>query len=993
MTAISQLPSLEHEIQRIGAELWARIRGEVPGIFNKGYWQGKILDWAMADSSFKIDLLRFVDVLPTLQTTGQISQHVAEYLVKPGRELPKLLGAAVKVAAGGWGAGIAAGAIRKNVTGMAERFIVGTNAAEALPVLKRLYADGFAFTVDLLGEATISNEEADAYQRRYLDLIGNLVEEVSRWPADPLLERNHLGAIPRTNVSIKVSAMEPHIDPVDPSGSVDRLMKRVLPLFLAAKERGVFLNVDLEQWSLNRVTYDLFERLLEHPELKSWPHVGIVVQAYLKSSRDDLQRMLELAKSRGAPITIRLVKGAYWDYEVVTSGLSGYPCPVFTDKSATDANYEKLTELLLENYEHVQPAFGSHNLRSLTHAMVTAKQMNVPQAAYEIQMLYGMAEPERAALRSMGHRVRLYAPVGELLPGMAYLVRRLLENTANSGFLKISHHDGADIHRLLQEPNPGAGKERKSRMNRGDLRSPFDNCPLIDFCDRRRRDEFAAAVDRMRVSLPRAVPVMIDGKKRPGQRVVDRENPGETWRIVANVSYASKQDADDAVRSARTAYPPWRDRPLEERAMLIEKLADRLERDRLELASLQTFEVSKPWREADADVAEAIDFCRYYARQALVELAPRKQGDEPGEDNTLLYDGRGVAVVIAPWNFPLAILCGMTTAALVAGNPVIMKPAEQSSAIAFELYKRMNEVGFPTDVVHFLPGDGAEVGAHLVAHKDIAQIAFTGSKTVGLHIIEQAARTQSGQEQVKRVVCEMGGKNAIIVDDDADLDEAVAGVMRSAFGFAGQKCSAASRAVIVGSAYEPFVKRLVEACHSIEIKPGDDPACVLNAVVDRDAFERLKGVIADPGSGAKPLYVGDATSGGYFIAPAIFEVTDPNHRLMQEEFFGPVLAVTRAQSFEQAIDIANAVEFKLTGAVFSRLPSHLEEARKRFRVGNLYLNRGSTGALVHRQPFGGFGMSGLGTKAGGPGYLLNFADPRVVTENTMRRGVTPELSE
>jgi RHH-type proline utilization regulon transcriptional repressor/proline dehydrogenase/delta 1-pyrroline-5-carboxylate dehydrogenase len=322
-----------------------------------------------------------------------------------------------------------------------------------------------------------------------------------------------------------------------------------------------------------------------------------------------------------------------------------------------------------------------------------------------------------------------------------------------------------------------------------------------------------------------------------------------------------------------------------------------------------------------------------------------------------------------------------------------MKPAEQSSAIAFELYKRMNEVGFPTDVVHFLPGDGAEVGAHLVAHKDIAQIAFTGSKTVGLHIIEQAARTQSGQEQVKRVVCEMGGKNAIIVDDDADLDEAVAGVMRSAFGFAGQKCSAASRAVIVGSAYEPFVKRLVEACHSIEIKPGDDPACVLNAVVDRDAFERLKGVIADPGSGAKPLYVGDATSGGYFIAPAIFEVTDPNHRLMQEEFFGPVLAVTRAQSFEQAIDIANAVEFKLTGAVFSRLPSHLEEARKRFRVGNLYLNRGSTGALVHRQPFGGFGMSGLGTKAGGPGYLLNFADPRVVTENTMRRGVTPELSE
>ena len=437
----------------------------------------------MADPSFKIDLLRFVDVLPTLQTTEQVSKHVSEYLIKPGRELPTLMGAALKVASGGWGAGIAANAIRKNVTGMAERFIVGTNAAEALPVLKKLYKEGFAFTVDLLGEATISNEEADAYQRRYSDLIGNLVDEVSTWPPDELIDRNHLGPIPRTNVSIKVSAMEAHIDPVDPGGGVDRLMKRVLPLFLQAKRRNVFLNVDLEQWSLNRITYDLFEKLLEHPELKNWPHLGIVVQAYLKSSRDDLHRLLELAKRRNTPITIRLVKGAYWDYEVVTSGLHGLPCPVFTDKSATDANYEKLTEVLLENYEHLQPAFGSHNHRSLVHATVTAKRFNVPQNAYEIQMLYGMAEPERAAWRSMGHRVRLYAPVGELLPGMAYLVRRLLENTANSGFLKISHHDNVDIGKLLAEPRP-VRIVSAEQMKRGDLSTAFDNCPLTDFNNR-----------------------------------------------------------------------------------------------------------------------------------------------------------------------------------------------------------------------------------------------------------------------------------------------------------------------------------------------------------------------------------------------------------------------------------------------------------------------------------------------------------------------------
>jgi RHH-type proline utilization regulon transcriptional repressor/proline dehydrogenase/delta 1-pyrroline-5-carboxylate dehydrogenase len=994
MTDVLQSTGMQQEIEQLGAELWDRIRGEVPGIFNKGFWQGKILEWAMADPSFKIDLLRFVDVLPTLQSSEQISKHVAEYLAKDGRELPALLGAAVKVAAGGWGAGIAANAIRKNVTGMAERFIVGTNAVEALPVLKKLYKDGFAFTVDLLGEATISNEEADAYQKRYLDLIENLVSEVSRWPADPLLERNHLGPIPRTNVSIKISAMEPHIDAVDPRGSVERLMRRVLPLFLAAKQRNVFLNVDLEQWSLNRITYDLFERVLDHPELRTWPHVGIVVQGYLKSSRDDLQRVLDLAKRRGAPITIRLVKGAYWDYEVAVSGLYGYPCPVYTDKAATDANYERLTELLLENYEHVQPAFGSHNHRSLVHASVVAKNLKVPTNAYEIQMLYGMAEPERAAWRGAGHRVRLYAPVGDLLPGMAYLVRRLLENTANSGFLRITHHDGADISRLLSQPQPGPVKERQPRMKPGDLTTPFESTPLTDFSVRKIRDEFAAAIERVRSSLPLSVPVIIAGKHRTAQRIVDRENPSDVSKVVARVSYAFARDAEDAVKSASAAYPAWRDRPLLERATLLEKLADTLERDRFQMSALQAFEVAKPWREADADVAEAIDFCRYYARQSLIELGERDQGSLPGEYNVLFYEGRGVAAIISPWNFPLAILCGMATAALVAGCPVIMKPSGQSAAIAFGLYQRMIEAGFPSDVVHFVPGGGRDVGAALVAHRDVAQIAFTGSKEVGLGIIAQAGNTVDGQAQVKRVICEMGGKNAIIVDEDADLDEAVAGVMKSAFGYAGQKCSACSRVIAVGSAHVPFVKRLIEACRSIEIAPGEDPTCALNPVIDRVSFERLQQVVASPGPGANPLYLGRTTrQGGYYFAPAIFEVADAKHRLMQEEFFGPILTIMRTESFEQAIDAANDVEFKLTGGVFSRLPSNLDLARKRFRVGNLYLNRGSTGAMVHRQPFGGFGMSGIGTKAGGPGYLLNFADPRVVTENTMRRGVTPELAE
>lgn len=426
--------------------------------------------------------------------------------------------------------------------------------------------------------------------------------------------------------------------------------------------------------------------------------------------------------------------------------------------------------------------------------------------------------------------------------------------------------------------------------------------------------------------------------------------------------------------------------------MLLDRLADLLERDRHHLAALEVWEVAKPMREADADVAEAIDFCRYYARQAMIELGPRKTMCVTGEDNALVYQGRGPTVVIAPWNFPMAILTGMATAALVAGNPVILKPSGLSSAIAYALYQRMMEAGFSPKVVQFLPGSGQTVGMRLVEHRLIAQIAFTGSKEVGLSIIERAARTSVGQPQVRRVVCEMGGKNAIIVDDDADLDEAVAGVMKSAFGFAGQKCSACSRVVVVEGAYEPFVGRLIEACRSMIVAPAHDPSCQLPPVADPVARERLMKLIEDPPAGATALFVGQTPGVGWFVPPTLFAVDSTQHPLMQEELFAPIVAVMNAETFSAATDIAMGTPFFLTGAVFSRSPAHLEEARSRFAVGNLYLNRGCTGAVVGRQPFGGFGMSGIGTKAGGPGYLTWFSDPRSITENTMRRGMTPELT-
>lgn len=1044
-------------IQRLGLALWKEMQGEVPGVFNKDFWQGKILEWAMKDPSFRVDMFRLVDVLPVLKSRQQIVQHLKDYLIRPGRDLPTVLSLALKAASGGLTGMVAVEVIKRNVEKMAENFILGRNAAEAIPELRKLHGQGIGFTADLLGEATLTEEEGRTYLDRYRDLIGNLADETARWKPDPILGQSHQGPIPLANVSIKLSALDPRLDPVDTAGCVARLKDKLLPLFRLAKSKNVFLNLDLESTQFHGIAYDLFEDIATLPEFRSWPHLGIVVQAYLVDAARDVDRLLALAKGRGTPLTVRLVKGAYWDFEVATSRQWGLPCPVLTRKADTDAQYESLSRVLLRNANHLAPAFGSHNLRSLTHALVAAEELKAPKDAYEIQMLYGMAEPERKVLRSKGHRLRVYSPVGDLLPGMAYLVRRLLENTSNSGFLRLSYHDGEAISSLLAAPGgnatgaaplgdsfrelppeahrgmvdpsgnpvrlPGAGPGESPERYPGEqgarrpgdaherlpgepagpvpramahelpegLWEPFRNCPKTDFSEAKHREAYRQELEAWKTRFPLRIPLVLDGKEGPGASTLEWRSPNDTAQVVAQVSLASASQADAAMEAAARAYPAWRDLPLEKRAALADQAADILERDRLSLAALQTLETAKPWQEADLDVAEAVDFCRYYARRALIELAPSLQGKVPGEINTLAYQGHGPTVVIGPWNFPLAILTGMAVAALVAGNPIVLKPAEQSSAMAWQLFKALREAGFPPEAVQFLPGAGEEVGARLVAHPKTAQVAFTGSLAVGSLILREAAIIRPGQTRMKRVLCETGGKNAIIVDDDADLDESVAGVLRSAFGFAGQKCSACSRLIVVGDAYAPFMERLVAACRTLRILTAESPACDVPPVIDGEAKARLDRVLATPGPGARLLFQGTAPEGGHYVAPAIFEVEDSGHPLMQDELFGPILAACKAKTFEAALDIALSVPFALTGAVFTRSPSHLEAAKERFRVGNLYLNRGSTGALVDRQPFGGFGLSGLGTKAGGPGYLLHFAEPYCITENTMRHGFAPEI--
>lgn len=444
----------QSEINRLGMELNKLTQGQIPGFFDKNFWFGKVIDWVMKDPSFKTDLFHFVDVLPTLDSSAKVANHISEYLLKSDRQLPAVIGAALRIASAGVTSSLGAKAMRKNVEQIAQRFIVGATGEAAIPVLQNLHKEGIGFTADLLGEATLSEKDALEYQQKYLNLIEQLALECKKWPSNDILNRNAFGALPTANVSLKITAMDSQLSCIDPKGGVERLLKKALPIFLKAKELNTFINVDLEQWSNHEITYQLFSEVLEHAELKNWPHVGIVIQAYLPSAIDDLNMIYSLAQKRNTPITVRLVKGAYWDYEVVNARQNGYPCPVFLTKAQSDQNFEKLSFELLKKSDYLHAAFGSHNLRSIAYAMACAEKMGLAKNSYELQMLYGMAEPERKALVSMGHRVRVYAPVGEMLPGMAYLVRRLLENTANSGFLRMSYHSQESIETLLQPPLP-----------------------------------------------------------------------------------------------------------------------------------------------------------------------------------------------------------------------------------------------------------------------------------------------------------------------------------------------------------------------------------------------------------------------------------------------------------------------------------------------------------------------------------------------------------
>src|SRR6266542_4979608 len=510
----------------------------------------------------------------------------------------------------------------------------------------------------------------------------------------------------------------------------------------------------------------------------------------------------------------------------------------------------------------------------------------------------------------------------------------------------------------------------------------FRNEPLTDFAKEDNAPAMRAAIEKVKTQLGSEYPLVIGGERIKTDSKLESYNPANRTQVVAKFQKATKELANRAVEEANRAFQTWRDVPAEERAQLLFRVAELMRARKHELSAWMIYEVAKTWPEADGDTAEAIDFCEFYAREML-----RYAGEQPlvkltGEQNHLEYIPLGVGAVIPPWNFPLAIMAGMTAAAIVTGNTVVLKPSSDSPAIAYQFFELLEEAGLPPGVVNFMAGSGAEVGYVVVDHPKTRFVAFTGSKEVGLRVNERAAKVNDGQLWIKRVVAEMGGKDAIIVADDADLDDAATGVVQSAFGFQGQKCSACSRAIIDARVYDQMLDKIAEKAEKIKTGNPDDAATNMSAVINEKAFKTINEYIEKAKSEGGRVVSGGGSDGdqGFFIEPTVIADVKPGSTIEQEEIFGPVLAVVKAQDYDDALKIANDTQYGLTGAVYSTNEEKLERARREFHVGNLYLNRKCTGALVGVHPFGGFNMSGTDSKAGGRDYLLLFMQAKVSAE-------------
>ncbi len=861
---------------------------------------------------------------------------------------------------------------------LGRQFVMGRSIDEALTRARDDEKIGYRHSFDMLGEAARTMADAE----RYFDLYAMAIGAIGG-------ARNGRDVFASPGISVKLSALHPRYELAQRERVMAELLPRVKELALKAKAAGIHLTVDAEEADRLDLSLDLIEAVFRDPDLNGWEGFGLAVQAYQKRALPLIGWLEDLARSTGRRLMVRLVKGAYWDSEIKRGqerGLDGYP--VFTRKASTDVSYLACARRLLAARDAFYPMFATHN----AHTVASVLEMAGNKEGYEFQRLHGMGEPLYHQVVGPEMPVRIYAPVGSHEDLLAYLVRRLLENGANSSFVNriqdeqvpvaaIVADPVARIAALPSKPHPGIPLPKAlfgaERLNSDgiDLSDAAQTKPLLDHVTAEHRWSAAPMVAGQGIDrLPAAL-----------------HDPADRRRQLGHVVEAVPEDVDRALSAAIAGQRAWAVRPVAERAACLDRLGDLLESERNELVALLVREAGKTIPDALAEVREAVDFCRYYAARARADFEPKLMPGPTGERNELRLTGRGVFVCISPWNFPLAIFLGQVAAALVAGNAVIAKPAEQTPLIAAAATALAHRAGVPVDVLHLLPGDGATIGGRLVADRRVAGVAFTGStetaQRIGLTLM------QRGGPMVP-FIAETGGQNAMIVDNSALPEQVVDDVVTSAFRSAGQRCSAL-RVLFVQDGIAPKVIRMLQGA-AAELRLGDPGllSTAVGPVIDAEAQAMLMKHVERMNREGTPLYAGTLPpecAQGSFVAPHAFEI-DRLDRL-EREVFGPILHVIRFKGdrLDAVLDAIEATGYGLTLGVHTRIDRTARRITERMAVGNTYVNRNMIGAVVGVQPFGGEGLSGTGPKAGGPHYLYRFAAERTLTVNTTAAGGNASL--
>lgn len=865
---------------------------------------------------------------------------------------------------------ILAESVRSAVKLMAKRFIAGETIEKADKSLKSLSLTGRDVTLDQLGELVVSEREADHYKNEVLKLIRGFSLHVKKG------ELNSAG-INRAHVSIKVSALCSDFKPHAPDYTFNLVAPRLKEILLAAKAEDVFINIDAEHYHYRDIVFKIYRRvLLETPELYDYKATGIVIQAYLRDGAEHLQEIVELAKERGHCMPVRLVKGAYWDAETVEADAHSFNAPQFLNKEETDIHFRQLIIKIYEAHPHLKLALASHNFSD--HAFAEAsKELLFPQIGeIEHQCLHMTYEALSTALAKMKWATRNYVPVGSLLVGMAYLVRRIMENSSQVGVLTImrSHKK----HQTLLSPYAiHTQKKSEGKLARdlsiSKLEDEFFNVsPLRLYLDDQRIWMEKALQCFEQNSLGKEYqnhfPLKGDWKT-----IIASSNPNT---VVGKIRFATIEDAEAALSTVDNSYNngQWANSKWPFRTAMLVKAAGLMLARRNELSALIMYEAGKSVGEALADVDEAIDFLNFYARtEAFLQ-----------RNNTDL-SSRGPTAVISPWNFPIAIPCGMVVSSLVTGNTVILKSAEQTPLVTQMLVDLLHESGVPKDVLIHLPGEGETVGDYLVRDPRISTIVFTGSKAVGTYISSVARKRLYKNKLTEKTypvkaITEMGGKNAVIVTTNAELDETVSGILYSAFGHAGQKCSAASRVIVHNSLKAKLIDRLKEACSDLKVGEAYRFDTTVNPVITKEDQERLRTQVEQASlearnyGGSVALDRSRDNLPGFCVGPVLIEL--PYERAFdkqsfaQRELFGPVLHIVGYNTLDEAAKLFNSTDYALTGGIFSQSQNDIDYLLTKIECGNIYVNRTITGARVAIEPFGGFKLSGTGPKAGGKHYIL-----------------------